>query len=337
MKSIRTMLLFAVAAAVLAVPATASAANWKKEGKELGLHWTQEGSLELEGDLSWGSHAGNVSCPVTGDVSLSGETGGEISDMTVTSIGGCNADGEIASQCTGDSVTSIDIDDSIPITPKEVASEWVIDVSSFWIVYQLEGGPCDEAFDAFIVSGAQIATPDNSGAISSLDLSGPLKWSGFKGGQIDYAWGTSSFDVSPAGEYGITNERNVDVEGNIRWDSQDMGSVNCSLDGTFVLEAGSTGQFISTPSGCTGTSAIYGTCTGLTTNSPTLINDGTHITIQSIELTGTGQACNLSVSGNLRATPDRTGAISSVALSGTLGGRPWTGTLNWTPAGVYGL
>jgi hypothetical protein len=348
MKTIRTLLLVVAALAVLAVPATASAANWQKDGKELGLHWSSggapmesgEGSLALEGTLSWQSAGlGSISCPVSGNATLTPGNTGQLSNVTVTAAG-CKMSGAIALECKSDTITSVQVTEQpLPITAKEVGGQRVIEVSSHSIVYQFNGGKCEKEVGAIIVAGSQIATPNNSTAISSLAFSGKMSAYATKLGSLGNVNGTSSLNVSPEGKYGISNEWHVAVQGNLNWDDPVLGGVHCSLAGTFVLEPGNKGRFtsISSPSGCTSW-GIYGVCTGWSGNSPTLVNESTHIAIQGIELTGYGgKSCNLAISGNLTATPNKTSSISSVSLSGTLGGRAWTGGLNWTPAGVYGL
>jgi hypothetical protein len=74
------------------------------------------------------------------------------------------------------------------------------------------------------------------------------------------------------------------------------------------------------------------------TNAPWSVTDtGSTIKIAAASITFNYTSCSRGGSGELVATPDKTSAISSTVLSGTLSGRAWSGSLSWTPAGVYGL
>jgi hypothetical protein len=344
MRSIKTMLLLACTAMVavaFAVPAMASASNWKENGVPIsGMQWTEggaplagEGSISFSGPLNLTGSLGSLNCQVSGSASLSAGEQGHLNEFTV-SPGSCSIGGLLkASGCTGvKSVTA----NSLPwaVNASGTAASPTITINGVSLTYTLTGSGGCSSF-ALTFTGKLTATPDKAGAIGALSLSGGLNSAS---GNVS-ASGTQT--VSPAGKYGISaRSASVPVSGNLSWTGA-TGGESCTVNGSLSLEAGSEGKITSlTASGCKATGLAAYECASdwMTPSTPwALVDNGTSIAVKNVSI----GSCAGGGTGELTATPDKAGAISSTTLSGTLkrGGVSiaWSGTLNWTPAGVYGL
>jgi hypothetical protein len=362
MRSIRKAAILIAAAAVVAivaVPAMASASNWTKEGSELkGLVWSQEGStlgaegsLGVSGKLRLGSAAlGNLECPVSATISLNPNSGsGQLKEFSA-SAGSCTMTGLLKETCG--SVTSLTIpSEPLSVTATESGGKPVITTNEeFGFSAQLAGPSCPENF---LYVGKLTATPDNAAAMSSVSLSGTFKSYALVGGTF-YGLGNTSasgtLSASPAGKYGISKQRTVKIAGTIGWISS-YGSMSCPVNGTVTLEPGSEGTLSSLSKGageCAGSGMILSTCGKATSVSSgatpwALTDQGTSIKITGVSITFgyASKECAETWSGELLAGVDSTTAISNMTPSGTLhsgiGNRSWSGSLNWSPAGVYGL
>jgi hypothetical protein len=354
MRSIKKMLLLAltaIAAVAFAVPAMASAANWKQEGSELtGVAWTQEGatlasggSLSLSGTLTMNNVSyGSVSCPVTAVASLNPQSNsGQLTEFTATPAG-CKLTGPLKEACTG--VISMSIPGSMPgVTATESGGKTTIATGEFGLMVKLSGANCPENW---LYAGSLVATPNNAAAIGSVSLSGSFnQYAHYSGALNSFGKATASgtLTASPSGKYGISKQRTVKVSGDIGW-AAGGSFMTCTVTGTIVLEPGSEGKLtslaLSKSGGCLG---AYPTCPkpeAVAIGAPWNLSDqGTSIAMTGVSITfdTAGTECDVTASGGLTATPDNTSAISSTSLSGTMGGRTWSGSLNWSPAGVYGL
>jgi hypothetical protein len=197
----------------------------------------------------------------------------------------------------------------------------------------------------FSTTGTLVGTPDNSGAISSLAQSGT--GSSSLGGSVNYGGGElTPLSVTPAAKYGIIGAtRNVAVSGNLQWNSEN-GGIACTVDGNLALEAGDEGKVTSLDwSNCkpSGAYAFCGSVASVTSNSLpwSVVDQGATIQITGVDFT-VNNGCSDTFTGELTATPDNASAISSTSLSGTLlrngsVNTMWSGSLNWTPSGVFGL
>jgi hypothetical protein len=357
MRSIKTMLLLALTAIVavaFAVPAMASASNWTQEGSELtGVAWTQEGatlegaggSLSLSGTLSMNnSSVGNVQCPVTAVASLNPHSNsGQLSEFTATPAG-CKLTGALKEACTG--VESMSIPGSMPsVTATEAGGKTTIASGEFGLMLKLTGG--SECITTWLYAGSLVATPNNATAISSVSLSGSFTTYAYYAGAL-HSFGKASpsgtLNASPAGKYGVSRQRTVKVSGDISWTATNGNFMTCIVNGTIVLEPGSEGKLtslaLSKSGGCMG---AFPTCPkpeAVSIGAPWNLSDqGTSINMTGVSITfdALGTACDVTSSGSLVASVNNKAAISSTSLSGTMSGLKWTGTLNWTPAGVYGL
>jgi hypothetical protein len=351
-RTIRAMLLLAVTACIavaFAVPAVASASNWTEEGIEIqDTEWqwsqdrlplTSETSASFTGSFTF---SGGIDCSVNGAFTL--EPGSGTGVLNEFNLSSCTIKETLkALGCT--KVTS-----ATAALPKAYFASDFSGVRALRILntefnYVLEGGKfCPTKVSAF---GDLTATPNNSKKISSFAFS---QVPGFKTNLGTNPVVGGSISVSPAEKFGIIGTHIVDLSGNMNFA---IGS--CPVSGKLLLNPGSTGEIVSfnwnapecqtfawlKARGCTVSS--------MTSNSLpwTAKNEGTSIQLTGIDFTmevfcsDTGKNEFYTLKGELSATPDNAGAISSTTLGGTLtGGWPHPsvgGTLNWSPAGQYGL
>lgn len=351
MRSIRVALLLAATALVavaLAAPAVASASNWKQSGVALtGMEWTQEGSsMTKEGSLSFSGPfnvtglTGSIKCQSSGSIALTPGESGQVNSFTVTP-GSCTLGGLLGACKEVKSITA----NSLPwsATASGTAASPTISIKGFNLTYNVAGGECGTN-QPVTYTGSLTATPDKGSAISTLSFSGTLKDSLGNG-----ATPSGTVNASPAGKYGIGGKTSsVAIAGTLNWTGS-LGSTNCKVNGSLSLEAGtSNGKVPSlTTSECSSGGALAAACgksTGLTINSLpwTLVDEGTTIAVKGVSISIGTTTCGYGTyTGELKATPDKTGAISLTTLSGTLsnGGSTisWGGEWNWSPAGTYGL
>lgn len=358
MRSIRTALVLAAAmmvAVAFAIPAVASASNWKKSGEELtGYVWQQEGntlegsgSLALSGNMkiTAGSGLGSIECPTTATATFSTGRYGSLKEVAVSPVG-CKLTGIIGEACTISSVT-------VPSQPwavsiEESAGKPVVSTTeevTFLVQFSGSGCPPNWKF-----TGRLNMSPDVSSSISSVSLSGTFKtYIEYKGSYTYQGTGpvSGTLGASPAKKYGVSKQRTVAVTGNLGWETPTEGSMNCGVSGTVVLEPGSEGHFTALKTTvCEFSGYIKSLCGTLpvTINSmPTVVDQGTSIAVKNISISVWNGECGYPAPfiGELQAAPDSTNVISYTNLSGSLSTegvpRKWTGKLNWSPAGVYGL
>jgi hypothetical protein len=357
MRSIRTMLLLALAAMTamaLVAPGLASAANWKQGGKELqgGLTWTENGgtlageggSLSLAGNFKLNGPVGIVDCPVNAAVSLDPlSASGELDEFQVEAVN-CELGGFIGSVCT--EVASVVSEGPASVGVTGPAGSPTIAIDDLKLNYTFKGGLCTEEPEVWyetnsVYYGPLIATPNNPKAIGSVSWSGKM---------VDVTGGVNSISgtmaASPAGKYGIAPNGTIAVSGTIGWENS-FGSMSCPISGTGTLEPGkSEGKLSVQQAGNCQWGGWIASCgiKSVSFNQPwTIIDQGSYASVKGISIGVYENGCGLPVpfSGELKATPDKTTAISYTTLTGKLdsGGMEvsWSGQLNWTPAGAYGL
>ncbi len=357
MRSIRTMLLLALAAmaaAALAAPGFAAASEWTKEGKPLGqaiepvftdggLPLEAESSpVSLEGKIKFSSSTwGSEECTLSAKATLGTNGVGQISEAAL-SLPSCKTAGTLAA-CTVTSATA----GSLP-WPLTATSESIVVGTN--VTFKFEGKFCPVTEET--LSGGFYATPDNTKAMNSLTLSGAVNTS-LQAGKTKNV--TGSLSVSPGGRYGVGQVAAVNLTGaHLSFSSGMIGSVECSFSGKIALRPGSGGTVQSIEWGKCSTGGGLNTCTVSSVTSKnlpwSLLDEGTRIGISNVsfKINFEGAFCPYSffeAEGTIYATPDKTSAISSVTLAGTLtthtGGSEfkgsWTGSSSWSPAGVYGL
>lgn len=188
----KTLLLAMVAiAAVFAVPAGASAAEWTKEGKPL----TEAETIELDGTMRIApSPTTWFQCEVHATATLKPGSEGTMTTMTTPDLSACSGGGGY-SQCHAYAEMPKSLRGTAPITATTSGTftiptnyfhmGWELDCASHWWWWN---------------PNPLTATPDDPNAMSSISLSGALK----------YYWTTltasvsgSEFQVTPAGVYGI--------------------------------------------------------------------------------------------------------------------------------------
>lgn len=361
MRSIKSMMLLAVAVLALtaiAAPALASASNWKRNGEEFsGLVWSQEGStLESGGTLNLNgriaivnSTLGGIDCPASGTGSLNANSGsGQLSSISITASG-CKLSGAWKAVCK--EVSSVTAGTPWSLSATEKGGKKVISVVMS-VSYQMAGGEC-AGTPPYVVMGEATATPDNGASIGSVTLSGSLPAYFFYGGELHPEGKAtltqpSVLSVEPSGKYGITNQRTVKISGQVGWIDPLLGGATCQVTGTIALEPGSQGKLLSlVKSGtCTSSGLNWSNCghpTGVSAGvTPwTLTDQGTAIGMAGMSITFDYASCHETSTGELPMSVNKTSAISSSSFEGLLsaGGlkRSWSGSFNWTPAGVYGL
>jgi hypothetical protein len=353
MRSIKMMLLLACTAAVavaFTVPAIASAEEWTEEGGNLvtGLQWSEDGSslkgepgsLTLAGSLGWQGDIGSIMCPMSVDVTLNRGHTGQVTKLSATAAA-CEVTGYIKQLCPNVAAVT---PEGLPwsVTATESAGTRKITIAGVSLAYDF-GDDCPPI--GHTVTGTITATPNNSGSISNVSLSGQL-FMPLTGGPV-VAKGT--LNASPAGKFGIVGGPTVAVGGFLQWTGA-MGGMKCPVNGTIALESGGAGQLTSLDwdeSGCEVSGIYSATCgnvANITSQVQTVKNEGTKIRLAGIHfiVEHVENRCTTHWTGDLFATPNNASAISSTSLSGTLkrGGVTnvaWSGSLNWTPAAIYGL
>jgi hypothetical protein len=148
--------------------------------------------------------------------------------------------------------------------------------------------------------------------------------------------------------------RQVDFEGDLGWVSS-LGGMKCATAGALYLQPGTEGEVAGIGfEGCELTGGYASSCGANDVKSVTpvgfpwtIVNEGGSIQIPDFAVTVKSKSGNClknmdPVEGELTAAPNDATAISSTTLSGMVGNEStgsklWEGTLNWLPAGVYGL
>jgi hypothetical protein len=347
MRSRMAMLLAltALAATALAAPVMASASNWTKSGMEIKkeLHWNQEGAVSFSGPMALSGGIGNFECNINAGVTLGAGATGQLNEFSSSSCNFGANPGTIGAICN--EVVSVSAALPKTVTASEVSGKRVITFKEGQYTYKFAGNkepklalcPTELTF-----TGDVTATPNNAESISSVSLSGTVKYNSNLMGV------SGTLSASPAGKFGITYNHLVTVAGSIGWSGAE-GSTSCPFTGLVSLEPGSSGTLSSLSwdlSKCSVGGTIAAACgskvSSVTTSSPwTLTDEGTSIKVSGVSITFTYLSCGRGGAGTLTATPDNTSAISSTTLTGTLAEGPvkraWSGSMNWTPAGVYGL
>lgn len=351
-----SLLAFAAAIAMaFAIPAIASAANWKKNGSELSsqLAWYEGTTPIAEGDTETLSASG----------SFNFSAGANCSDVDVSAIlvGGANEAAGITefavnpSSCTVvgtlkslgcTKVTSVTYNmpnGAATLAPQSNGTLAI--ANTFSLTYKLSGsGFCSSVSSVTISGNGAIATPDNGKSIGSLTFSGTL--SSTLGASVAVS---GSVAASPAGAFGVDTAHSVALDGDF-----DIALADCSIDARLALDPGSTGRV--TALDWDGTYCPTGgflwsqncTVTGFDANGlPWVATDeGTKIKLSGVSVSldykcPNGNHGPLIFGGDLTLTPNKASAISSTTLSGTLnaGGIyvSTVGTWNWSPASVFGL
>jgi len=355
MKSVKkVLLLLTLSSAALAVPAMASASVWTKEGVPISLGtggktpaWTNEGellsgttSVSLNGPVKFSSIIGTIECSLSASGTISEPNSGSISTASVT---GCKLGGALK-ECEVTSATAAGL--SWSLTPQELSGVKSISLPGMSIAYEFKACFVSE----LTFSGNVTATPNDSGAIGSLSLSGTVTSK-----QGTKATASGSLSVTPSGKLGITNQYwgpEVKLDGNLGYSNTFPGGVSCPVDGTIKLVGGTDEGAITAlawdAEACSLGGSLPASCEKVTSVTSKLlpwpvINEGTSIRITEFPISINFSKCgSKTFQGELTATPDKVGAISSTSIAGFLetgsgGEQLWGGSLSWTPAGVYGL
>ena len=353
MRSFKLLPLVLVAAVMAATFASAaSAAEWKREGTPLedtaqwfqnGQPLTKSGTLTIGGGFSWKGpgNYGGVECWSNTNLTLNPGSTGTLNSMTFTApycfiTGGAGS--VLGSSCTKvASATSIGL--SVPISTDKSRT---IKTEPIGINYKLEGNAsCPK--DLYL-GGNLVITPSNSSFMSHVGFSGSSMLIIVNGETIGSAvFPTGATGIASPTSYGIGIQDDVALSGTLSWVNGE-GSIVCPFTGATVLQIGGTGQLaMSWPSACTTGGGKSGLTVTVTSTSPwSFTNEGSTIKIGNVDFTlnykGGGSE---RFTGSLTATPDKSSAISSTSLSGTLqrtgGNTSWTGSASWSPAGVFGL
>lgn len=335
------------ALAVLALPAIASASNWKKSGNELTQtesQWSNSGMpLTTESNISIGGTfnvAGGLNCEVLGSMSLEPGYGTGRVKSFILPAGWCKISGSLkALGCT--SVTSATA--TLPVAHfigNFGEGKKAISILNNKITYVLAGGgSCPKEV---VMTGSLKATPDSETAIKSLTFSGELE-SSVAG--VSGAASGSVILLSGVGAYGFMSAEAVNLSGSI-----DYILAGCSLNSQIVLDPGSTGKVVSfSLSSCVGKSFWNGCTISSTTANGlpwTARDEGSFIKLEGVSITptvncGGGSPGPVKFTGDLNLNPNKASAISSTTISGWLKGASTevstSGSLNWSPAAVFGL
>jgi hypothetical protein len=360
MRSIKIMLLIAMAAMALAAPTMASASVWTEKGVPLGAGdggkapaWTNEGellgeatSISLNGTYKFTGIGGDTGCTLSAGGTLSPGGSGQITSASISALS-CTTGGPIAS-CKVDSTSTAGLPWGLTATEKSGVKS--ISATGVSITYKLvgsKGGAC--VLPEITVTGGFTATPDDSLAIKNLALSGTMKT---KTGTNVTVSGSQS--VTPSGKLGIAYEywgREVALDGNLVYTNVNE-VVNCPVDGTIVLVGGTNEGAITDlawdAEGCSVGGAFSVQCGNVTSVKNSLMpwpvyDEGSAIRISEFPIRVNFSKCgSKTFKGELTATPNNKYAISSTSIWGILetgsgGKQSWGGSLSWTPAGVYGL
>lgn len=367
MRSIKTMLLLAIAATAFAVPAAASATQWTEGGSPITepLYWTDGGaplagepSITLEGSVKFSSATfGGMECTTTAKGFLAGGSiEGVLNEVTI-SPGSCKLNGAQKTACA--SVTSVFV---------PVPSSWLMEatektpgakaisvkVGKITYTFQPKEGEAGKLCvkEMYVTGGTITATPDNAKSISSVSLSGPVGTSGPTGINYGNLNTTGTLAVKPAAKFGIARKENiVALSGNLTYSNATAGGITCPIKGNLTLRTGEKGE-VTSMSG-TGGCALFGarnteckTANVVFKEVPwsvsTTASKTINITKFPFEIQFGNGCAAWSLSGEMVATPNNTSAIASTTLSGTLtepylGPQKWGGSLSWTPSGKYGI
>lgn len=359
MRSIKSMLLLALAAmatAVLVAPGVAAAEEWTKEGKDFSesLEWVYTdqgfpvaagaGNIALEGKIRFGDEnaGGGWRCTLKANGTLGAST--NVGSITEASITSCKPEG-VYGACKITSSTVSGLPWSLFGGANKIAT-------GLTFTLKQEGFFCSPGEVTF--SGGFIATLDNQTAMSKWTFSGEVE------SNLGPMKVTDSVNVTPAARYGIERTVTTALSGDLHYTSPLGGNIDCgagSVTATQALREGGGGaikSFAVNPAKCSG-SGILSSCTVTSVtqkNAPwPITNEGTKVKISNFgfQMNMSGGFCPSSfiVEGTMNQTPafGQVNAISQVSLAGTtttLGNGTnyagnWTGTWNWSPAGVYGL
>jgi hypothetical protein len=331
---LKTMSLCAMAVcAMAALVVPAASASWTKNGAPVGEfqqpYWTGgEGPASISGSFNF---SGGASCEnASGSVDFASN---EVKGFAIPAAG-CKTVGTLRSLgCT--SVKSITSAAQPLFAPVISGSSRYVNVGVN-LTYLFEGGAfCPKEVK---ISGVAKGTPDNFAQISSLTLSGNLSSS--VAGISSAVTGT--LNLAPVTQYGIKGTTQVALNGNFGFTyasckaSAGLGFGEGGLANIETFdwsECGGGGQFL----GC----AVTVTSKDL----PWAVqNTGTTVKITNMKVTETVTGCaykgSYNFSGPVTLTPDKASAISSTTGSGNLSGGltgAVSGSLGWSPAGVYGL
>jgi hypothetical protein len=356
MRSIKTMLLLAVMAMALAVPATASAAQWTEGGSPITepLQWTN-GGAPLEGEVPisftgpvkfYNGGLGSIECTASFGGLLAAGTEGSLFENSI-SPASCKLGVVLKMHCSG--VTSVTVSSFWAVEAAEKSpGVRTMTIKMGKITFGLQpiaGKECPPQLE--LTGGTITATPDNAKSISSVSLSGSV-------GSIWGAFGVSgTLAATPAAKYGIVRDENVvALSGYIKYSNVTIGSVECSVNGSMTLRPGEKGEVTAMSSNANacavgGPKAVQcgATATAVFKELPWPVSLTAAKTINITKFPfeiqfGKGCAPWVLSGGEMGATPDSTSAITKITLSGTLTGSfsmPWTGVLSWTPSGQYGI
>ena len=174
----RLLALSAVTAAVLALPAFASAAEWTVEGEPL----LEEQSIELEGTYGFESGYGSFQCDVRGEATLTPGDEGEVTDL------------ELLAPCQG-SFLGCKVDPALETPWSLEARATDVFVAEAKETWTLPG--C--FYPPLSFEGSIVMTPDDPEAVSSFALSGVLL------DTITHlpVYASGELAVTPAATYGV--------------------------------------------------------------------------------------------------------------------------------------
>jgi hypothetical protein len=265
MRRIKTLPLFAVvvAAVALALPAAAAAAPyWEHDDSYL----RDSATVGLDGTINFETLGSGAACAASGELALSPGDQGAVTDLEID-VGSCEEFGFVETYCD---VTDVEVE-----TPMSVAADETGELTISGLSYTMqfdEGCPYPTTWSGEV--GEVSASADDADAISALEVYG------YGQGTIE-SFGTfgtlvyGDLDVSPAGEYGVGDSAAgthwVDVEtgplsgpatvglsGALVVDVLGSG-VQCPLSGEATLYPGDEGE-IADPAidaeGCVGFGAL---------------------------------------------------------------------------------
>jgi len=352
MRSVRTILLALAALAVtaLAAPAIAAAEEWTVEGQNLDSMapiFTDEGfpvktgagNVAVQGAIRWQGGNGGVECTLVANATFGANSG--IGSVTEASISPASCKG-LGGQgfCTVESATTGGLPWGLAAAGSSISTGATVTFKFKSFAW------CPVKEDTY--SGGFSLIPDNVKAMSAWTPSGVVN-STFSG-----SVGVSGkLNLTPAGRYGIGKTVAVGLSGTLAW-ADGMRSISCQVTADQALTAGGTGLVKSLKASSCSTGGSW-TCSAnsLTQNGQAwpIQNEGVKVKIENVSFTVGLSGCfynpGFQVVGTLFETPagGEVGAINKAAISGTtetrhnginIGGS-WTGSLNWSPAGVYGL
>jgi hypothetical protein len=184
----------AVIVAAFAIPAVASASNWKDKGVEL----TETRNIPMSGKFSFTGSLGGVSCStVNANVKLEPGESGQITDFTPV-LSSCHGTGGL-SGCTVSGPTiqwlpwGIDIDFFLP---------QITITGGIGITWHFSGFFCPATI-SLTSTGTRmpVLTPDNGSAIHSLTIGGELEAN--VGGAVTASGELKPTNASDSGTYGL--------------------------------------------------------------------------------------------------------------------------------------